>query len=125
MEKWTAEGVAGRFEEAARTLRRLPRADARGYFNAWPPIIRTVQELLDAEPMPLRLGPPGADAISRMEESLGWMFLLDAEEERRLVWLRAERVRWRKICERIGCGRTRAWQMWGAALLKIATRLNE
>lgn len=124
MEKWTVTDIAARFDEAARTLRRLPPVRARGYYNTWPPIVRTVRELLDAELFPLGLGPPSAATIDRLEETMGWILLLDDEEERRLVWLRAERVRWRKICTRIGCGRTKAWQMWVMALLKIATRLN-
>ncbi|MDX2073805.1 MAG: DUF6362 family protein [Alphaproteobacteria bacterium] len=124
MQKWTVTEIADRFEEAARTLRRLPPVKVRGYFNTWPPVIRTAQELLDAEPVPLQLGPPTAGAIARMEETLEWIFLLDDEDERRLVWLRAEGVRWRKICARIGCKRTKAWQLWSMALLKIATRLN-
>ena len=33
---WTAEGVADHFEEAFRTLRKLPPVKAQGYFTAWP-----------------------------------------------------------------------------------------
>ena len=80
-------------------------------------------EQLQADRLPMRLGPPTPDAISRMEETINWVFWLE-EDECKLVWLRAERVPWRPICYRIGCGRTKAWQMWTVALLKIATRLN-
>jgi len=124
MDKVKVAEISGRFQEAMRTLRRLPRVTARGYYNAWPPIIRTAEELRDAEPLPLRLGPPSAEKISRMEETIQWIFLLDDEDERRLVWLRAANVPWNKICWRIGCGRTKAWQQWNMALLKIATRLE-
>ncbi len=116
--------ISGRFQEAVRTLRRLPRVTIKSYFNAWPPIIRTPNEILAAEPEPMRLGPPSAEKITRMEETIQWIFLLDDEDERRIVWLRAENVPWRKICERIGCGRTKAWQLWHTSLLKIATRLE-
>lgn len=81
-------------------------------------------EQLQADRLPMRLGPPTPDAISRMEETIQWIFWLDDEEERRLIWLRAERVYWKQICWRLGCGRTKAWQMWTYALLKIVTRLN-
>jgi hypothetical protein len=124
MQTWTATDIAERFEEAVRTLRRLPPVKIRGYFNTWPPIIRTAQELMEAEPALLRLGPPTSVAIARMEETIDWIFLLDTEDERRVIWLRAEKVRWRKICIRLGCERTKAWELWKAALLKIATRLN-
>lgn len=53
---WTPQDVADRFKEAARTLRRLPNVRVRGYFNAWPQIIRTAREVLDGEVMPMRLG---------------------------------------------------------------------
>ena len=37
---WTADDVADHFEEAFRTLRKLPPAKVQGYFNAWPQIVR-------------------------------------------------------------------------------------
>jgi hypothetical protein len=122
--KYTVTDVADRFEEAAQTLHRLPRVGVQGYFNAMPPVIRTAAEVLQEEKLPMRMGPPSADAISRMEEVLDWIWWLDDEDERRLIWLRAERVIWKRICWRLGCGRTKAWQMWTYALLKIVTRLN-
>lgn len=122
--KWTVTDVADRFEEAAQTLRRMPPVKVQGYFNVYPEVIRTSIEIMQGEKLPMRLGPPPADAISRMEETLDWIFYLDDEDERRLVWLRAERVIWKQICWRLGCGRTKAWQMWTYALLKIVTRLN-
>ncbi len=120
---WTVTDIADRFEEAVYTLKRMPSVRVQGYFNAWPEIVRTVMEQLQADKLPLRLGPPPADAISRMEETINWVFWLD-EDERRLVWLKAYKVQNRQICARLGCGRTKVWQMWCAALLKIATRLN-
>lgn len=124
MEKWTVTDIADRFEEAAKTLRRLPPVKVKGYFNTWPQIKRSAEEMVMAEKDLVRRGPPSAEAVSRMEETLNWIFLLDDEDERRLILLRAERVQWKQICWRIGCGRTKAWQMWVMALLKIATRLN-
>jgi hypothetical protein len=123
-EKWTVTDVADRFEEAAYTLQRLPPVKVQGIFSTWPPIVRTVMEQLQEDRLPLRLGPPSAEAIQRMEETIQWIFFLDDESERRLIWLRAARVPWKPICYRIGCGRTKAWQMWTIALLKIAMRLN-
>ena len=121
---WTMPEIAERFENAVKTLRRLPSVKVQGYFNAWPAIIRTVAEQMGMEAQPLRMGPPSAEAIGEMEETIQWIFLLDTEEERRLIWLRAARVPWRPICWRLGCGRTTAYHMWKVALLKIVTRLN-
>jgi hypothetical protein len=124
MKNWTVTDVADRFEEAVYILRRLPRVRVQGYFNLWPEVLRTSAEQLQSDKKDFKLGPPAADAISRMEETILWMFLLDSEEERRLVWLRAARVPWKRICIRFGWGRTKAWHVWTVALLKIATQLN-
>lgn len=121
--RWTVTDVADRFEEAVFTLRRLPPVRVQGYFSAWPPIVRTVAEQLAEDKLPTRLGPPSADAISRMEQTFEWICWVE-EDERKLIWLRARKVRWKRICWQIGVGRTKAWQMWTVALLKIVTRLN-
>jgi hypothetical protein len=123
IDNWTVTDITDRFEEAAQTLKRLPPVRVQGYSSTWPEIVRTVMEQLQADRLPMRLGPPLPDAISRMEETINWVFWLE-EDERRLVWLRAARVPWRPICWQLGCGRTKAWQMWTIALLKVATRLN-
>jgi len=44
-------------------------------------------------------------------------------DERKLVWQRAERVRWKLICAQFGVGRTKAWEMYKCALGKIAARI--
>ena len=124
VEKWTEDDVAERFEEAVRVLKRLPSVKVQGYFNTWPDIVRTPMEKLQGDKLPTRLGPPLPDSIARMEQTLEWIFWLDTEDERRLIWLRATHVRWKEIQWRIGCGRTKAWHLWRNALLKIATRLN-
>ncbi len=121
--KWTVTDIADRFEEAVYTLKRLPPVKIQGYSSNWPEIVRTVFEKMQEGKLHMRLGPPTPDAISRMEETINWVFWLE-EDERRLVWMRAEGVRWKKICWRLGCGRTKAWQLWSCALLTIATRLN-
>jgi Domain of unknown function (DUF6362) len=66
---------------------------------------------------------PAPDAIDRMDEAIGWLMWLDLEE-RRLAWLRAEGMPWKRITRRLGIGRTTAWQRWTVALLKIVVRLN-
>jgi hypothetical protein len=39
----------------------------------------------------------GARAISRMEETFTWLMWLEPDDAR-IVWLRAEGVRWKPIC---------------------------
>ena len=115
--------VEERLRSAARTLRRLPNVKVQGYFSTWPTIIREPLEILQMEPEPMRITPSMAD-ITEMEEVLFvWLKWLEPEE-RRLVWLRAERVRWKLICGRFGVGRTKAWEMYRRALACIAAKLR-
>lgn len=115
--------VEERLRSAARTLRRLPNVKVQGYFSTWPTIIREPLEILQMEPEPMRITPSMAD-ITEMEEVLFiWLKWIEPEE-RRLVWLRAERVRWKLICGRFGVGRTKAWEMYRRALASIAAKLR-
>jgi hypothetical protein len=66
---------------------------------------------------------PSAAAISRMEECFDWLMLIHPEDAR-IVWLRADGMRWRQVCYRAGVVRSTAWRRWAAALLTIAKKLN-
>ena len=115
--------VEDRIQSAARTLRRMPDVKVQGYFSTWPTIIREPLEILQMEPEPMRLY-PSQKSITDMEEVLfEWLKWLEPDE-RRLVWLRAERVRWKLICARFGVGRTKAWEMYRRALARIAAKIR-
>lgn len=120
---WTPKLVEARIEEAADTLRRLPEERVRTTRSTWPPIIRDFWEMYGVEPARLRLGPPSAAAIDRMDQTLEWLRWLEADDAR-IVWLRACDVRWKVICWRMGCDRPTLWRRWVAALVLIAGRLN-
>ncbi|MBL0320103.1 MAG: helix-turn-helix domain-containing protein [Alphaproteobacteria bacterium] len=122
LDKWTHETVAEHFEEAIRTLKRLPPVRVQGYFNAWPNMVYSPNEIMMQEPMPMRLRAT-PDAISRLDMTFEWMPWITVEE-RKLIWQRAARVRWKTICWELGCDRTTAWRKWVLACTKIATRLN-
>ena len=114
--------VEDRIREAVRTLHRLPEERVQGYFSAWPAIKRDEMEIMQMEKQPLRIRPT-SDDITEMEEVLFvWISWLDIDE-RKLVWQRAERVRWKIICAQFGVGRTKAWEMYKCALGKIAARI--
>ncbi len=115
-QRWDREAVARRLQEAADVLARLPGQRAFGYYDLWP-------RLVGAPDRYARPAAPAPEAIDRMDEALAWLCWLD-HEERRLVWLRAEGVPWKRITHRLGIGRTTAWHRWTCALLKIATQLN-
>jgi hypothetical protein len=113
---WTPLLVAERLAEAVDVLARLPAERVGGLYDLWPRVV-------GAPCAGARPAAPAPEAIDRMDEALGWLCWLDPEE-RRLVWLRAEGLPWKRITYRLGIGRTTAWQRWTVALLKIATRLN-
>lgn len=119
---WTADDVADHFEEAFRTLRRLPPVKACGYFSAWPAIQRTGREIAAMEAEPMRVW-PSASAITRLEQTFDWVLWIE-EDERKLVWARAARVPWKQISAEHACNRSTAWRRWQIALTKIAARLN-
>ena len=120
--EWTGEAVADHFEEAVRTLRKLPPVRVTGYFNAWPEVLRSAKEIAAMEPEPMRVL-PSTGAITRLEQTFDWMLWITVEE-RKLIWLRAARVPWKAITWEFGCDRTTAWRRWTLALTKIAARLN-
>jgi Domain of unknown function (DUF6362) len=116
---WTPTLVAERLAEAADVLDRLPEPKVRGFYSLLP-LLPDVPAGGRARTKP---APPPPEAIDRMDEALGWLCWLDPDE-RRLVWLRAEGLPWKRITHRLGIGRTTAWHRVTTALLKIATRLN-
>ncbi|MTH96408.1 DUF6362 family protein [Roseibium sp. RKSG952] len=120
--EWTADDVAKHFEEAFRTLRKLPPVKVQGYFNSWPDILRTSREIAAMESQPMRIW-PSAGAITRLEQTFDWVLWIE-EPERRLIWRRAARIPWKQISCELGCDRTTAWRRWKLALTKIASRLN-
>jgi hypothetical protein len=115
--RWTPDHVAERLAEAAEVLDRLPEGRSLGLYSLWP--------LLPDGGDAARTRPaaPSPEAIDRMEEALAWLAWLEPAE-RRLVWLRAAGLPWKRITHRLGIGRTTAWQRWTLALLKITVRLN-
>lgn len=118
--------VEERLEEAAITLRRLPNppgSGAKGFGSSWPDYVRDAKHAYGYHEARMRVIPnPGE--IARMEECIAWLSWLEPEDAR-IVWLRAENLRWRQVCIRAGCHRQTAWRRWVAALLTIARHLNE
>lgn len=121
---WTREMVAAWLEEAADTLRRLPRVRVQGYVTAWPPIVHDYWEAFGWDETEARLGPPSAKAIDRMDCSLLWLRWLEREDQR-IVWDRANGRPWKAIAHDYGIDRSTAWRHWNYAMGSIAVRLNK
>ena len=121
--KWTPKLVAARLEEAANTMKRLPSIKIQGYSSSWPPFIQEFWEAYGWSTIKVRLGPPLPDAITRMDESLEWLCLLEASESK-LVWARATGIRWKSIALRLNVTRQTLRQRWMASLTLITNRLN-
>jgi hypothetical protein len=123
MTTWSPERVEERLTEAADVLKRLPAERVQGYFNLWPEVVHDFADLVGRMPEPMRLPPPLPAAISRMEETFGWVKFLEPEDAR-LVWARAEGTPWKAICWRFGIARATADRRWRFGLAVICLRLN-
>jgi len=123
--KWTSKQVEERFREAVQTLKRMPPETLQGYVSSWPPILRDVVEMMQMDPPKMRLGPPLPEQIDEMNTViLKWIVWVE-EDERRLIWMRAEKVRWKTICWRMGVCRATAHNRYHLALSKIAIKLSD
>src|SRR3954470_18022253 len=89
MNDWTPEMVEERLVEAAAVLRRLPAERGQGDFSTWPQMFVEFSDFGGQTPEPMRLPPPSAAAISRMEETLNWSVWLEPDDAK-VVWKRAE-----------------------------------
>ena len=123
MTEWTPDDVAARFVEAAETGRRLPPVRVQGYFNVWPTFVRENWEGFSDNDHEYRPLPPSPDAIDRMLETMRWMQWLE-EEQRHLVWMRAQQYEWQKIARRFGCCTKTAQRHWQRAIRTVTSQLN-
>tara|TARA_B100001564_G_scaffold307817_1_gene277875 strand:+ start:1201 stop:1590 length:390 start_codon:yes stop_codon:yes gene_type:complete len=123
---WNKDMVIERFEEAVGTLRRwhVPGIKPKGHFSAWPDIVYTVWEIEMQDKLPVRLGSPSASAIDRMNETFSWLWHLERVDERKVIVMKARKMRWKSILPVLGCGRTHGWEIYQNALEKIVTKLN-
>ncbi len=119
--------VEDRLEEAAATLRRLPNpagSGPKGHGSSWPDYVHEAKHAYGYHTTRLRVVPSARD-IARMEEAIAWLLFIKDPDDRRIVWMRAEGVRWREVCVHAGCARPTAHRRWSAALLTISKALKE
>ena len=120
---WTEEMVIRAFEEAIRTLRKLPSEKVQGYFSSWPKIIYTEIEILRMDQTPKKW-PATPESIARMEKTCNWIHLLKDIDDRKIIWLRANRTPWKLVCGEFGISRATADRKWRNAIKKITRQLK-
>jgi len=120
---WTPIMVENRLAEAADVLRRLPNAGVQGFASTWPPYVREYWETYGTDEITLRRPPPSAASITRMDEALPWLRLVDPADAQ-IIWLRANGDPWKAICWKAGMSRATAHQHWMFGLCVIAWKLN-
>lgn len=119
---WTEEMVVKAFEDAMRTLKKLPTAKLRDYFTSWPQVIYKEIEILRMDQKPKKW-PATPEAIARMEETCSWIHFLESVEERKIVWLRAKKTPWQLICGEFGISRATANRKWKNSIRIITQNL--
>ncbi|MBC7134897.1 DUF6362 family protein [Oceanibaculum nanhaiense] len=120
---WTPELVKARLAEAADTLRRLPSARIRARLTAWPDVVQSAATAYGYEAARTRPAAPSPEAISRMDETLGWLFWVE-NDGRRLLWARAMGVPWRRLEDLDGRSHVTLKRAHDRLLDEIARRLN-
>lgn len=124
---WTAQLVQQRMEEAADTLRRLPRTVLSTRMTAWPDVAQDSARYwlsYGKEPAAARPAAPSPSAIREMDEVLGWLLLLGGAD-RKLAWARASGITWRRLEGMDGRSRTTLQKRWRDIQEGLATHLNE
>lgn len=110
-------------EEAADTVRRLPRAYRLARLTLWPRIVRAAHEAYgygDARP---RLAPASPDAIDRLDRVLVALQRLGADDQR-LLWSRASGGSWRRIAGFVGAAPNTCRARYLVALARFAVLLE-
>ena len=120
--QWTEEMVIKAFEEAVRTIQRLPNVKLRGYASIWPDVIYSTLEVLRMDVKPTKW-PATPEQISSMERTCDWINFLDDIDDKRLVWLRAKRIPWKPICCQLGISRITGNRKYKNAIRKITQKL--
>lgn len=123
-EIWTEEMVAQAFEEAVRTLKKLPAVKLYDYFSTWPEVIYTEREIAMMD-QKSKKWPASPEAISRLERTCNWIHFLDEVDERKIIWLRAKKTPWKLICFEFGISRATANRKWQNAIRRITQKIAD
>ncbi len=120
---WTESTIEERIHEAVDTLARVPAPTMRRRLSSWPDYIPDSREAYGYSGFRPPRSPAAPDAITRLDETLGWLRWLPRDAQH-ILWSRASGLSWPKIARFAGKAPNtcRAWYL--AALHYIAGRLN-
>ena len=120
---WSESLIEARIHEAVDTLSRVPAPAMRRRLTSWPAYIHDTREAYGYTGFRPPRAPAAPDAITRLDETLGWLRWLPRDAQH-ILWSRANGLSWRRIARFAGKAPNtcRAWYL--AALHYIATRLN-
>jgi hypothetical protein len=112
-----------RLAEAADALRRLNMHGIKpsGLRSQWPDIVHRTEDAYGWTAERMRPPRPSPAQITRMDEAIGWLLWLDAEE-RKLVWARSMGLSWRKIEDLDGRSVRTLQNLFTGALRRILAR---
>jgi len=121
VEKDVLDELVARLEQAADTVRRLPRDAATapaGARSNWPEMIRRSRFTIEVtrRAAPSRPSPQAIDDLDRLAMLL-WQV---TPRQRQLLWARACRIRWAELCQRQRRSRTTLSRDHRKALVALA-----
>ena len=122
MGDWTKDMVADRLETAADVFAALPGVRPQGYFSAWPEYAHSFGDKVGQAPATLKVR-PSPRAITEAEQTLLWLRWLEPADAR-LLWLRANRTPWKRVCSELGMSRAHAHRRWQYGVAVIVWRLS-
>jgi hypothetical protein len=119
---WNLENTKQRLVEAADALRRLSMHGIKpsGLRSQWPDVIHRVEEAYGWTVGRVRPPRPSPAEITRMDEAIGWLLWLDADQ-RKVVWARSMRLSWRRIEDMDGRSVRTLQNIHMAALQRISS----
>lgn len=93
-------------EEAAQTLRRLPRGLIKARLTSWPEFVKSGVDFTSPTHLGLqKMSPPAPAAIDRMDKLIPLLYKIPVDH-RRLVWARAHKIPWRALEDMTGLSHT-------------------
>lgn len=111
-------------EEAAATVRSLPRAFRSARLTSWPEVVQDTASLMaPSDGGRTRPPAPSPRAIDRMDKVLVWLLACEPPE-RRILWARACRIPWRRLEDLDGRSHTTLRQIAGGGLDRIRRHLR-